>query len=644
MGRPPDRDDSTRNAWGQAPSPRGWRPESRPLRVARTVRDMFTRGPKRQSPADPGAQPNPPVPATPAWLNSPPPPQSTIAGMERGANTSRGAGGPGPGPQPSRFSGPLSRDPRDQGHGAGGPFGPSDQGGPRGPFGPNDPQMGGNPHDPRDATPRWQPPEWLPSQPPAEGYQGGPVGGAGYQGPGGYDGFDVPFGSSGEFGGYGPPPGANAGYAQNAPDYIPPLTGKTPAALVGMGGRPGASQGIGQQDGYGAYGASPAAAPYAGDSPASLAHAGSSASTVSAGEYVPGGAGVPLWEQAPKPAFTASSGAQPYFWETAARARKVPLWATASRWLLTAALLLVSFFGAAYAGISAYAASTLVYAQQIPPQGSPADYKLDYKPVSFTSRTDHVALLGWFIPGLNAQGKETDARTIIMVHGTRTNRADTGVGMLPLEVALAKSGFAILAFDMRGTGLSQADPLSLGYFEQRDVLGAVDFLMAGVLPYPALGRPKAIGGWGVSMGAATLLMAAAQDKDIRAIVSDSAYSDAMPILQREIPKRSGLPGWFTPGVLKAVQVMYGIDFSKVRPVDDVATIAPRPILFIQGAADTYVPTSDMDALANAAQQGAGAQVSTWSVPNAKHAQAYHVAGQAYVARLVTFFNANLALS
>ncbi len=43
------------------------------------------------------------------------------------------------------------------------------------------------------------------------------------------------------------------------------------------------------------------------------------------------------------------------------------------------------------------------------------------------------------------------------------------------------------------------------------------------------------------MGAATLLMAAAQSPAIRAVVSDSAYADIIPILEREVPKRGHLP-------------------------------------------------------------------------------------------------------
>jgi fermentation-respiration switch protein FrsA (DUF1100 family) len=143
------------------------------------------------------------------------------------------------------------------------------------------------------------------------------------------------------------------------------------------------------------------------------------------------------------------------------------------------------------------------------------------------------------------------------------------------------------------------------------------------------------------MGAATLLLAAAQEPAIRAVVADSAYADALPLLEREIPKRSGLPSWFTPGVLRAAQIMYAINYSAIRPVDVIAKIAPRPILLIQGADDTYVPPSDMAALAEAASKGSGAQVESWLVPGATHVQSFHVAGKAYVDKVTAFFTTNL---
>jgi pimeloyl-ACP methyl ester carboxylesterase len=295
----------------------------------------------------------------------------------------------------------------------------------------------------------------------------------------------------------------------------------------------------------------------------------------------------------------------------------------------------------AYSAFSIYIATRLVYVPQTPLYATPASLGLQFQDVAFPSREDHVQLRGWFIPGVLANGHLTSQRTIIMVHGSRTNRADRSAGLLLLSAAFARSGFAVLAFDMRGMGESPPAPLSLGYFEQRDVLGAVDFLRAGPLPYPDLGRPRSIAGWGVSMGAATLLLAAAQEPAIRAVVSDSAYADIAPILEREVPKGGHLPSLFTPGTLLASGVLYGMDFYAVRPVDVVASIAPRPILFIHGAADTYIPPSTMQQLAIAARMGTNANVQTWLVPGATHAQAFDVLKQAYVTRVVAFFTAAL---
>jgi len=198
---------------------------------------------------------------------------------------------------------------------------------------------------------------------------------------------------------------------------------------------------------------------------------------------------------------------------------------------------------------------------------------------------------------------------------------------------------ARLAFDLRGAGAFPPAPLSLGYFEQRDVLGAVDFLRSSTLPYPELGHPHSIGGLGFSLGAAALLFAAANETALQAVVSDSAYADVLPILEREIPKGSHLPTWFTPGVLLAARIQYGVDFATVRPVDVVATIAPRPLLFIHGSSDHSTPPSNMTALAAAARIAPDAHVQTWLVPDADHVQSFHVLKSVYVDHLVTFYSA-----
>lgn len=306
-------------------------------------------------------------------------------------------------------------------------------------------------------------------------------------------------------------------------------------------------------------------------------------------------------------------------------------------------LVCTTFITCVYAGLSVYIAAQLVYVPPTPLYATPASMGMAYQNVSFPGRVDNVRLQGWYIPGVLPNGQLTTQRTIIFVHGNRTNRADKGAGLLALSVDLARNGFGVLAFDMRGFGQSPPAPLSLGYFEQRDVLGAVDFLQNGPLPYPQLGRPHVLLGWGISMGAATLLLAAAQAPAIKAIVSDSAYATIIPVLEREIPRLGHIPAFFTPGALEAGNALYGINYYAVRPIDAVAAIAPRPIFFIHGLADTYIPLSNFAQLVAAAHAAHDPDVQTWLVPKATHARAFIVEGQAYVTRIVAFYNQAVGL-
>ncbi len=306
-------------------------------------------------------------------------------------------------------------------------------------------------------------------------------------------------------------------------------------------------------------------------------------------------------------------------------------------------LLLASTLGAfGYVALSAYIAAKLAYSAPLALGRTPAALGLDYRDVTFPAREDGVTLSGWLIPGVLPDARLTLDRTLILVHGVRQNRTDPSMGLLDLSAALVRHGFAVLAFDMRGMGQSSAAPLTFGYFEQRDVLGAVDFLRSDGLPYPELAPPRAIGGWGISMGAATLLLAAAHEPAIAAIVSDSAYGDVLPLLERELPKQGQMPALFTPGVLLAGRVLYGADYYDVRPRDAVGRLAPRPLLFIHAGADAYVPPWNLTTLTEAASATPDANVQSWLVPGAGHAQAYHTAGTAYVCRLVDFFTAALA--
>ncbi|HET9918675.1 MAG TPA: alpha/beta hydrolase [Ktedonobacteraceae bacterium] len=298
----------------------------------------------------------------------------------------------------------------------------------------------------------------------------------------------------------------------------------------------------------------------------------------------------------------------------------------------TIILLVVSgILATLYVGTSMALALILAYLPPLPVTQTPSSLSLSYREVAFLSRGDRILLRGWFIPAILPDGQMSAERTIIVVHGVHANRATPLV--LDLSATLARRGFAVLAFDMRGDGESSPAPLGGGYFEQRDVLGAVDFLRTGRLPYPELGRPRFIGGWGISQGGVALLFAAAQEPALQALVIDSAYASMESLIKHAF----GAASVFLPATRLITSVLYGIDYYAVRPVDVVAKIAPRPLLFIHGADDTIVPPSNMEDLAGAARSAPQAHVQTWLVPHTEHIEAYVTAKQAYIERMLVFF-------
>ena len=306
-----------------------------------------------------------------------------------------------------------------------------------------------------------------------------------------------------------------------------------------------------------------------------------------------------------------------------------------SQRIIKAFLIISGVLAFLYAAGSIYLTLILAYRTPVPITRTPATLGLSYRSITFLSRDDHLELHAWFIPGILPNGHLTAERIVIQVHGAHSNRS----AALGLSEALVRNGIAVLTIDARGYGESAPAAFGGGYFEQRDILGAVDFLRSGPLPYPELGRPCSIGAWGISLGGDAVLLAAAQEPAIKALVIDSAFATMEMYSERAF----GPAVMFIPGTRVVGKMLYGLDYFTVRPVDEVAKIAPRPILFIQGANDADILPSNMFDLASAASAAPGADVQTWLVPNARHIQAYNLMRNAYIHRMVTFFTIHLCV-
>lgn len=215
---------------------------------------------------------------------------------------------------------------------------------------------------------------------------------------------------------------------------------------------------------------------------------------------------------------------------------------------------------------------------------------------------------------------------------------------------LVENGFDVFAFESRNQGASDRlpgyEPLQwLTRYEVEDTRAALAYLK---------GRPDAdprgVGFFGISKGGAAGLFAAAGDAYVRCCVTDGAfatYTTLVPYMRHwfRIYNRSyflqGLfPSWYY-GLIGRVALRRIERERRCRFPDlegQLRRLAPRPLLMIHGAQDTYIKPAMARALFERARQ----PKEFWLVEGAKHNQALQVAGDEYRRRVLEFFEKHLA--
>ncbi len=297
--------------------------------------------------------------------------------------------------------------------------------------------------------------------------------------------------------------------------------------------------------------------------------------------------------------------------------------------LLRILLILSLLLGVVYVGISAYMVDQLTLTTRRNVVNNPAADGLSFENISFRSRRDDVTLRGWLLKAADDQG-----RVVVMVHGYNSARDDENTGMYRVAKNLVERNFSVLMFDLRGYGQSQGERFSLAWFEQEDVRGAIAFVQSRGYQH--------IGLLGYSMGGASSLLAAADEPAVQAVVADSAYADLMDVLDREVPRRSGLPGIFTPGIVLMAKLMYGIEASAVKPAEAAARLGARPLLVIHGQDDRLIPFESAARIWNARYGPGTPDPATYMiVPGADHTQSFKTDNAAYMQKVGGFFAEHL---
>ncbi len=210
---------------------------------------------------------------------------------------------------------------------------------------------------------------------------------------------------------------------------------------------------------------------------------------------------------------------------------------------------------------------------------------LPFEEVAFPS-SDGVTLRGWLFPPPTPEGP-----VIVYAHGSGRDLREG----LPLVPMLREAGFGVLLFSYRNHGFSDRvlKGHTYGLKESEDLDAAVSFLKERGY--------RSIGIMGYSLGAASAIMSAARNPEVKAVVAVAPFASARDL-------------WFSSGpliiprpllylTLWLTEKRKGIKLSAASPKDFISRIAPRPVLLIQGTRDAYIPPEQTRKLMEAAGAG-----------------------------------------
>jgi pimeloyl-ACP methyl ester carboxylesterase len=210
----------------------------------------------------------------------------------------------------------------------------------------------------------------------------------------------------------------------------------------------------------------------------------------------------------------------------------------------------------------------------------PGDFGLTAESVTITA-DDGVKLAGWLIP-------RAGTPAIVLLHGYPAEKAD----LLPIAAALAPR-FTVLLLDQRYFGASEGGATTLGHRERRDLRRALDVLAARGF--------EGFGVFGLSLGGAVALLAAAEDPRIRAVAAYAPFAD-LRMLAYELYGWLGYLKYPFVGLLRGWSwLVFGHDITAVSP-ERAAAALTVPVLLLASRQDEQISFEHAERLRRALAQ------------------------------------------
>lgn len=231
--------------------------------------------------------------------------------------------------------------------------------------------------------------------------------------------------------------------------------------------------------------------------------------------------------------------------------------------------------------------------------------------------------------GLKLRGRyfefSPDAPVELMFHGYRgSSEQDLSGGVQ----RCFRVGHSALVVDQRASGRSEGNKITFGIYESRDCHSWIEFARQ------QFGPERKLILCGISMGAATVLMAAGKElpSNVIGVLADCGYTSPREIIREVIRQMKLPPAICYPFVRLAARVFAGFDLEADSPIEAAAR-CKIPVIFYHGEDDTFVPCD----MSRRNFDACNARKALITIPGAGHGLAYGVQPERYLQTLREFF-------
>ena len=184
---------------------------------------------------------------------------------------------------------------------------------------------------------------------------------------------------------------------------------------------------------------------------------------------------------------------------------------------------------------------------------------------------DKQKISAWFI-------KKDTSKVVILLAGKGGNR----LSMIEKAKFYLDKNYSVVLPDLRGTGNSKADFVTIGYKESYDLLACIDTLQK--LHYTKIAAQ------GHSLGAATIAYSFNHFSNYSFVILESCYDNIDHAFEHRM-QRMHLPMWFAFPIKKFAEMRLGVASEELYPENYMAKIN-CPVLFLCGDKEWQNPMAE----------------------------------------------------